>query len=201
MSRLERWSRLKRGEVPASSEMSLPPRGTEAQQGNQPDREPLETDHPERAAAPSGPPAPGSLDHTLPDPDTLPAGSDIKAYMSSGVSRGLRKRALRRLFAADHYGIRDGLDDYDDDYREKLQPLASEVAERLRNWTRQHLGDDEAPADHATETSEASRPDVAPGSPGRMAPDDEADMASREQTEDENREELSEEAGRPSSTP
>ncbi len=189
MSRFERWSRLKRGEVPASSEAPLPPRKAETQEGDAPDRVPLDLDHADRAAAPSGSPAPGSLDHTLPDPDTLPAGSDIKAYLAAGVSSGLRKRALRRLFAADHYGIRDGLDDYDDDYREKLQPLASEVAERLRNWTRRQLDDDQLPEEPASEASEASCPDVKPAAAGEVASDDEAAMASPEQAEDENREE------------
>lgn len=152
MSRFERWSRLKRGEQPASSEAPLPPRAGEIRAGDEPD--PVSSssdDRPEREAAPAGSPQPGSLDHTLPDPETLPVGSDIKAYLASGISSGLRKRALRRLFAGSHYGIRDGLDDYDDDYREKLQPLAGEVAERLRNWTRRQLEDDEAPEEAPSE--------------------------------------------------
>lgn len=145
MSRFERWSRLKRGEHPASPEAPLTPPAGETRASEEPDPGPRDPDAPERDATSSGSPAPGSLDHTLPDPDTLPAGSDITAYLASGVSSGLRKRALRRLFAGKHYGIRDGLDDYDDDYRQKLQPLAGEVAERLRNWTRRQLEDDESP--------------------------------------------------------
>ncbi|MDI5891984.1 DUF3306 domain-containing protein [Halomonas rhizosphaerae] len=200
MSRFERWSRLKRGEL-ASSETPLPPRGAEAREDDAPDREPLESDHTERDTAPSGSPAPGSLDHTLPDPEALPPGSDIKAYLASGVSSGLRKRALRRLFAADHYGIRDGLDDYDHDYREKLQPLAGEVAERLRNWTRRQLDEDEAPQEHASEVSEASPPDTESAATGQVNADDDTAMASREQDEDEVRENLTKEAGRPSGAP
>lgn len=145
MSRFERWSRLKRGEHPASPEAPLTSPAGETRASEEPDPAPRDPDAPERDATSSGSPAPGSLDHTLPDPDTLPAGSDITAYLASGVSSGLRKRALRRLFAGKHYGIRDGLDDYDDDYRQKLQPLAGEVAERLRNWTRRQLEDDESP--------------------------------------------------------
>ncbi|MCL7939132.1 DUF3306 domain-containing protein [Halomonas sp. ATCH28] len=173
MSRFERWSRLKRGELPASPETPLSPQGSETKESEAPGREPLEPDHPDRASAS---PAPGSLDHTLPDPDTLPAGSDIKAYLASGVSSGLRKRALRRLFAADHYGIRDGLDDYDHDYREKLQPLAGEVAERLRNWTRQRLDDDEPPEDvpeevpsEDTAASEEGSPELTSDAPQRTS--------------------------------
>ncbi|MDW7745132.1 DUF3306 domain-containing protein [Halomonas sp.] len=147
MSRFERWSRLKRGEHPASPEAPLPPRA-----GDEPAPvSPSSDDRSDREASPAGAPEPGSLDHTLPDPETLPVGSDIKAYLASGVSSGLRKRALRRLFAGSHYGIRDGLDDYDDDYREKLQPLAGEVAERLRHWTRRQLEDDETPEEVPSE--------------------------------------------------
>ncbi|QEM81743.2 DUF3306 domain-containing protein [Halomonas binhaiensis] len=72
---------------------------------------------------------------TLPDPDSLPAGSDIRAYLEPGVDKVLRKKALRRLFSAERYNVRDGLDDYDDDFREKLKPLSEHVAGRLR----QHL--------------------------------------------------------------
>ncbi|WP_280545820.1 MULTISPECIES: DUF3306 domain-containing protein [unclassified Halomonas] len=202
MSRFERWSRLKRGELPASPEAPLPPRRAEAQEGDEPGREPLETDLLERDAAPSGSPAPGSLDYTLPDPDTLPAGSDIKAYLASGVSSGLRKRALRRLFAADHYGIRDGLDDYDDDYRKKLQPLAGEVAERLRSWTRRQPDDDQAPEAPASETS---RPDAEPAATEQAVSEhavseDDPVMASPdspEQAEDKGPEELADDAARP----
>lgn len=180
MSRLERWSRLKRGELPASFEAPLPPRRAETKESDEPDRAPLAPDDPDRDAEQT----PGSLDHTLPDPDTLPAGSDIKAYLATGVSSGLRKRALRRLFAADHYGIRDGLDDYDDDYREKLQPLASEVAERLRNWTRRQPDGDQAP-----EAREASHADARPTATGKVASGDDAAATSRELVEDENPEE------------
>lgn len=168
MSRFERWSRLKRGEILGSPQTTEPPR-----EGDESDRKTQEIDL-DHGTEPPGPPAPGSLDHTLPDPDTLPAGGDIKAYLASGVSAGLRKRALRRLFAADHYGIRDGLDDYDDDYRQKLQPLANEVAERLRNWTRRQLEEDEAPAEQDTEASEASAPGGEPATTKQGASDGDA---------------------------
>lgn len=130
MSRLNRWSRRKLGEDTADNEeIAAPPVEVETPA---PGPDDIETPSAEDTAPPD--PEPGSLDHTLPDPDTLPPGSDIKAFMVPGVSAGLRKRALRRLFAADRYGIRDGLNDYDYDYRQRLKPLASEVAQRLRKW-------------------------------------------------------------------
>jgi len=151
MSRFDRWSRRKRGE-PLSEQDVAEPGAAQAPS----------TEAPGEVAGDAEPPAPGSLDHTLPDPDTLPPGSDIKAYLASGVSHGLRKRALRRLFAADHYGIRDGLDDYDDDYRQTIQPLASDVAERLRSWTRKTLdADDESGQDAAAPSPDSAPADVA----------------------------------------
>ncbi|MBB3189094.1 DUF3306 domain-containing protein [Halomonas cerina] len=164
MNRLARWSRLKRGEV-----VDLP---TE-------DKGP---DDPMAHASPSGAPcdtrdaptdsadlSPGSLDASLPDPDTLPPGSDIKAFLAPGVSAGLRQRALRRLFAAKHYNVRDGLDDYDDDYRQCLKPLASEVAQRLRRWaesTQESVTDDDTQSASADDpTGKRSPRDTSPTQP------------------------------------
>jgi hypothetical protein len=160
MSRLERWSRRKRGEDQTFStdEASGAPEAT------LPDAEDPQVG--ESSDAVPAPPEPGSLDHTLPDPDTLSPGSDIKAFLEPGVSRALKRRALRRLFAGDKYGIRDGLDDYDLDYRTKLKPLASELAQRMRQWTRP-AEDGEQPASDPTaseggdvEASPAAAPPV-----------------------------------------
>lgn len=126
MSRLSRWSRRKLGEQADDIER---PESVSAAVEPAPEAAGVETPT-------SPPPEPGSLDDSLPDPDTLPAGSDFTAFMKRGVSDGLRRRALRRMFSGEQYGIRDGLDDYDDDYRARLKPLASELAQRLRQWTR-----------------------------------------------------------------
>ncbi|SDJ78722.1 DUF3306 domain-containing protein [Billgrantia gudaonensis] len=125
---------------------------------------------------------PGSLDHTLPDPDSLPPGSDIKAFLSSGVSAGLRRRALRRLFAADRYGVRDGLDDYDDDYRQTLKPMAGELAQRVRQWTRQAVGESD---EEMTESTSEGRDAAAQASGNESdATGDETVAAHRESTAD-----------------
>ncbi|MBB3330433.1 hypothetical protein BDK63_001299 [Halomonas campaniensis] len=146
MSRLERWSRRKLGD---ELEEEAPAEGAVAAR---------EEAEPPAAAEPE----PGSLDATLPDPEDLPAGSDFTAFLQAGVSDGLRRRALRRMFSGDHYGIRDGLDDYDDDYRQRLKPLAGELAQRLRQWTRRVEEEEpqaDAPADEAS--AEAQGPDTA----------------------------------------
>nr|WP_300309497.1 DUF3306 domain-containing protein [Halomonas sp.] len=87
----------------------------------------------------------------LPDPDSLPAGSDIRAYLDPGVDKALRKKALRRLFSAERYNVRDGLDDYDEDFREKLKPLSEHVAGRLRQHFEHHW---QTPQDEAKPESE-----------------------------------------------
>ncbi|WP_445001285.1 DUF3306 domain-containing protein [Halomonas mongoliensis] len=120
MSRLERWSRRKLGEEPSPD---APP----------PEEAPPKAD---QADSPQAEAEPHSVsDDDLPDPESLPPGSDFSRYLQEGVSQALRRRALRRLWQADHYQIRDGLDDYDGDYSQ-LEPLAREAAERLRHWGR-----------------------------------------------------------------
>jgi hypothetical protein len=121
MNRLERWSRRKRGldaePIAAAEAEAVPP-------------------PPEPAAVIDEPDAPPPLlDDTLPDPESLPPGSEVSRYLQEGVSQTLRRRALRRLWQADHYQVRDGLDDYDGDYSQ-LEPMTREVAERLRHWSR-----------------------------------------------------------------
>jgi hypothetical protein len=52
----------------------------------------------------------------MPAIETLTEESDFSAFMSSGVSDRLRNLALRKLFHAPVFNIRDGFDDYDEDY-------------------------------------------------------------------------------------
>ncbi len=63
-------------------------------------------------------------DEDMPDIETLHEESDYSGFMSTGVSEGLRKMALSKLFHGKSYNIRDGLDEYDGDYTyfEKLDP-------------------------------------------------------------------------------
>ncbi len=139
MSRLERWSRLKRN-VPTQEDVSPADAPTNdettaessAAAYNETEQPQQPTDTPQ---VPEGEPEPGSLDHTLPDPNTLEAGSDFSAFMAPGVSGPLRRQALKRLWATGNYNVRDGLDDYDADYNKLLKPMSSELASTLRRWT------------------------------------------------------------------
>ncbi|MDW4497644.1 DUF3306 domain-containing protein [Sulfitobacter sp. D35] len=53
----------------------------------------------------------------LPDPDTLKAGDDFKAFLVKAVPRHIQRRALRKLWTSNPVlACVDGLNDYDDDY-------------------------------------------------------------------------------------
>jgi hypothetical protein len=80
-------------------------------------------------------------DADMPDIDALGEDSDFTGFMSPGVSDELRNLALRKLFHAPVFNIRDGLDEYDEDYTsfEKLGDIVTcdmkhqiEVQERKR---------------------------------------------------------------------
>lgn len=49
--------------------------------------------------------------------ESLHADSDYSAFLSPKVGEELRRLALRKLFGSSKFNLRDGLDDYDDDYR------------------------------------------------------------------------------------
>ena len=55
-------------------------------------------------------------DEDMPPLDSLDENSDYSGFLSSGVSEGLRRRALRKLFSSAVFNITDGLDDYNDDF-------------------------------------------------------------------------------------
>lgn len=55
-------------------------------------------------------------DADMPPIESLDENSDFSAFMSEGVSDELRNLALRKLFRAPAFNIRDGLDEYDEDY-------------------------------------------------------------------------------------
>ena len=66
-------------------------------------------------------------DADMPAIETLDEESDFSGFMSAGVSDELRNLALRKLFKAPVFNIRDGLDEYDEDYTyfEKLGDIVT----------------------------------------------------------------------------
>jgi len=66
-------------------------------------------------------------DADMPPIESLNEDSDFSGFMSAGVSDELRNLALRKLFKAPVFNIRDGLDEYDEDYTtfEKLGDIVT----------------------------------------------------------------------------
>ena len=120
-SRLSRWSRRKQQ---TAEETQIEDLALNLEQQNQVENE-LETltseDQQNEAQQP-----------VLSDADMEPVEgmteeSDFSKFMSSGVSDKLRNLALRKLFHAPIFNIRDGLDEYDGDYTsfEKLGDIVT----------------------------------------------------------------------------
>lgn len=113
---LSRWSQRKR------RSRDEPERASEARG--------LEARDPEAPAAGDAPlpdrrsgdaPAVETVDEeqvaALPEPETLGIDDDFKPFMRPGVPAALKRRALRRLWTVNpFFNVRDGLDDYDEDY-------------------------------------------------------------------------------------
>ena len=115
---LTRWSRRKQQSTLESREEDLDRELQELA------REKL--NHPELDSG-GEPEAPVLTDSDMPSVDTLTEESDFSGFMSSGVSDKLRNLALRKLYGAPSFNIRDGLDEYDEDYTyfEKLGDIVT----------------------------------------------------------------------------
>jgi hypothetical protein len=100
-------------------------------------------------------------DADMPDIDTLDENSDYSMFMSSGVSDKLRNMALRKLFGAPAFNIRDGLDEYDDDFTsfEKLGDIVTSDMKHRIEMEQQRLREElaekqQAEADAEPESAE-----------------------------------------------
>ena len=113
-SMLRRWSRRKQEAAqatPAADEAA--PIDTEDSLGT---KAPVEAEE-----------IPVLTDTDMPAIESLDEDSDYSGFMSEGVSDELRNLALRKLFKAPVFNIRDGLDEYDEDYTyfEKLGDIVT----------------------------------------------------------------------------
>jgi hypothetical protein len=115
---LSRWSRrkLQAEEASRKEEVVLP-------------QEPAESANELVAEVESAEPITGPVltDADMPPIESLSENSDFSGFMSSGVSDKLRNLALRKMFQAPSFNIRDGLDEYDEDYTsfEKLGDIVT----------------------------------------------------------------------------
>lgn len=71
-------------------------------------------------------------DADMPPLETLNETSDYSAFMSSGVSDALRKMALKKLFHTPLFNVRDGLDEYDEDFT-RFEALGDMITSDMRH--------------------------------------------------------------------
>jgi len=95
-------------------------------------------------------------DADMPDIESLSEESDFSPFMSPGVSDELRNLALRKLFRGPVFNLRDGLDEYDEDYTsfEKLGDIITADMKHQIEMQQQKLREKLA-AEGETEAAEA----------------------------------------------
>lgn len=127
---LRRWSRRKREAVREKE-------AADEARGRDPSRAPSEAVRDAREPAGDAP-APAAVeekdltDEDMPPIDSLDENSDYSGFLSPGVSEGLRRRALRKLFMSAVFNVRDGLDDYDEDFT-NFEALGDIVTSDMRH--------------------------------------------------------------------
>ncbi len=102
---LGRWSRRKRDAARGAE----PDEHDAARDDRQPDRG--DADREDAAGAERI-----LSDQDMPDIDSIEDDTPVAEFLSPGVSDELRRKALRKLFHSPKFNVRDGLDDFDDDY-------------------------------------------------------------------------------------
>ena len=127
---LRRWSRRKREAVrekEAADEARRRDPSPAPSESAQDAREPAGD-----ASAPAAVEEKDLTDDDMPPLDNLDENSDYSGFLSPGVSEGLRRRALRKLFMSAVFNVRDGLDDYDEDFT-NFEALGDIVTSDMRH--------------------------------------------------------------------
>lgn len=117
---------------------------------------------------------PPLTDDDMPSIESLHHDSDFHQFFSPGVSEELRKLALRKLFLLPEFNIRDGLNDYDEDFS-KMPELTKAVVDKLRSWINEEqdaeatkagqLSSQDSKNATACTNTEETEPDTADASP------------------------------------
>ena len=118
-SRLSRWSRRKQQTRAETKQEDLDVDLLVQTQLPESAAEPTASEENDTFQSAQGQPAPDQpalTDADMPAIDTLNSESDFSMFMSSGVTDTLRNLALKQLFKAPLFNLRDGLDEYDEDY-------------------------------------------------------------------------------------
>jgi len=113
---ISRWSRRKQQSAQESADVTM---SIETAADTQPEPVASETVQKELT------------DDDMPPIDELDEESDFSPFLSSGVSEGLRRMALRKLFTSAKFNVCDGLDDYAEDYT-KFAPLGDTITADMK---------------------------------------------------------------------
>jgi hypothetical protein len=122
-------------------------------------------------------------DEDMPPLESLGEDSDYSGFLSPGVSDKLRRVALKKLFSSAYFNVLDGLDDYDDDFRnfEALGDIiTSDMRHQMEREAEQQAANEELggppeeaqSAARADDASEEIPADVKEAAPGRTDPGD-----------------------------
>ncbi len=93
-------------------------------------------------------------DADMPPLESLSGNSDVSGFLSKGVSEGLRRAALRKLFHSPKFNVCDGLDDYCEDFT-NFPALGSTITADMRHHMERLLKDRLAQAGEAVEAGDA----------------------------------------------
>ena len=180
-STLGRWSRRKRGgaapvvEAPAGAGTPKPETEPEVEVEVATLVEEPAPALPEKAG-PGGAAEPASDDQpaTLPDIDSLDADSDYTPFLGKNVPEKLARKALRKLWLGDPtFNFRDGLDDYDENFRLYFTEAVAKTVKTVFQVAKGAAKEDEPATTAADETAGDDR--AAEPEPPEPAP-----MASKE---------------------
>jgi len=105
--------------------------------------------------------------------ESLSEDSDFSKFMSPGVSDELRNLALRKMFKAPIFNIRDGLDEYDEDYTtfEKLGDIVTADMRHQMELEAERKAEIEA-AEATADTDEQDRDHDAANVPSKTTGDE-----------------------------
>lgn len=188
---LARWSRRKQAanrqhaaEVPDAEDAATEDTADAAATADEP--VPTASDSEAGEEAEAGTVAAAS-EEDLPPPEQLPPDSDFTAYLSKRVSREVRRAALRKLFSSPKFNVRDGLDDYDEDYTQ-FQSLGQTVTAHMRHHAERLRERAEAEQETAPdEAAEAPEPRAQESGESAAADDDTPPTANPSTTADHSR--------------
>lgn len=138
---LKRWSRRKQQSVQPDgavleSELESLDKSAQASEQQVGDIDASQSAQSPESIAAEAPPQPIAeptvlTDSDMPDLESLNKDSDYSPFLSEGVSKNLRNMALKKLFFSGKFAVRDGLDDYDDDFT-RFEPLGDTVTADMK---------------------------------------------------------------------